>query len=94
MLSEARRTGDWLEQRADDADLAAGSLGSLLHGWRPLPSTLGRPEPPVKCASCGREVDEQTAIQREVVVLVGWGWRARPVLAGLCRLGVRDHGQP
>lgn len=35
MLSEARRTSDWLEQlKGDDADLAAGSLSSLLDGWQ------------------------------------------------------------
>ena len=43
MLSEARRACDWLEQLAgDDADLAAGSLSSLLQGWQPLPSARGR----------------------------------------------------
>jgi hypothetical protein len=36
MLSEARRAGDWLEQlRGDQADLAAGSLSSLIEGWQP-----------------------------------------------------------
>jgi hypothetical protein len=44
ILSEARRACDWLQQLAgDEADLAAGSLRSLIQGWQPLPSARGRP---------------------------------------------------
>jgi hypothetical protein len=45
MLSEAQRAADWLAQlRGDDGDLAAGSLGSLLHGF-------GSPYHPPQAAS-------------------------------------------